>query len=175
MPEPTYDDIPEDKRYVTNENGKYYHEAYIRELRSESARRRLENKELMATRLSPEESRALRVELQLTKASVKHGFDAELMSALLAKDGRLADLDPTDADALDQLIEKELAARPALKLGASGAPVAATRSVGMDFTNGGPGIPRREVPTRGDLSGMSSEEIYAAYKSGALNGILGKS
>ena len=163
-----------DTGYRDPNGNRLFPEDVVRELRAEGARRRLENKELQATRLSAEESHALRVELALTKASIKHNADVELLTAILAKDGRLASIDHTDTDALNELIDKELQARPALKLGTT--TPAAPRSVGMQSPTGGPMAPAtpRALPTRADLSSMSAEQIADAYKRGDLDSVLGR-
>lgn len=112
------------------------------------------------------EANALKVENALGKAARAHKADEDLLTAVLAHEGKLAGLDPAAADfatTLDALVKQTVEGNPKLKaaLGAG--------TSGAEFS-GGSGESGRI--TEAQLASMSPQEIAKAHKEGRLNHLL---
>jgi hypothetical protein len=112
------------------------------------------------------EANALKVENALGRAARTHKADEDLLTAVLAHEGKLTGLDPAAADVattLDALVKQTVEGNPKLKaaLGAG--------TSGAEFS-GGSG--ESGQITDAQLASMSPQEIAKAHKEGRLNHLL---
>jgi hypothetical protein len=163
-----------------------FDQAYVNELRQESAGYRIRAKEAEAKAAenanAAAELAALKAEIKagkigsaLTETATKLGIsNPRLLRAALNDAGTLPN-DPNGADflpALEAAIQTALEANPELK----GQPINAAVRSGSDgmSTNRAPSVEVRQPITRADLADMKPEEIASRYAKGELNALLGR-